>query len=109
MTIIIYCDNKSTIQIVANPVFHKRTKHIEINFHVVREKVLAGTIHLMHVITKEQVADIFTKSLHPDPFNTLQVKLRMIDMHSNLRGPMDDKIDEATRSIQTFNTKTENN
>ena len=46
-----------------NPVFHARTKHIEVHYHFVREKVLVGNIDLVYVSTQEQVADIFTKSL----------------------------------------------
>ncbi|GAU46826.1 hypothetical protein TSUD_100440 [Trifolium subterraneum] len=62
------------------------TKHIEIDCHVVRDKVESGLIHLLHVPSKEQVVDILTKSLHPGPFNTLHAKLGMIDIFSSLRG-----------------------
>jgi len=43
--------------------FHARTKHIEVHYHFIREKVLAGEIDLIYVSTEDQVADIFTKVL----------------------------------------------
>ena len=42
--IMLYCNNMSSIQLARNPVFHARTKHIEVHYHFVREKVLAGEI-----------------------------------------------------------------
>lgn len=72
MPIIIYGDNASTLHIATNPVFHERTKHIEIDCHMVRDKALTCTIHLMLVTSKEKVDDILTKSLHPGPFYNLK-------------------------------------
>ncbi|GKC20988.1 ribonuclease H-like domain-containing protein [Tanacetum coccineum] len=59
----LYCDNSSAIQIAANPVFHERTKHFELDVHFVREKVLAGVIKTVKVSSNLQTADVFTKCL----------------------------------------------
>ena len=61
--ITLYWDNMNSIQLANNPMFHVRTKHIEVHYHYVREKVLAHEIELVYVNTHEQVANIFTKSL----------------------------------------------
>ncbi|GKG09278.1 hypothetical protein Tco_0338024, partial [Tanacetum coccineum] len=59
----LFCDNSSAIQIVANPVFHERTKHFELDVHFVREKVLAGIIKTVKISSGLQTADVFTKCL----------------------------------------------
>jgi hypothetical protein len=60
---ILLCDNQSSIHIAANPVFHVRTKYIEMDYHVVPEQVQAGTIRTQHVRTTQQCVNIFTKPL----------------------------------------------
>lgn len=57
------CDNKSALLLAANPVFHKRTKHLETYVHFVREKVAAGVIKTIKIESINQVADILTKGL----------------------------------------------
>lgn len=57
------CDNQSAIQLAENPVFHARTKHVEVHHHFIREKVLQGEIEMRAVNTDDQLADIFTKGL----------------------------------------------
>jgi len=59
---LLYCDNDSTRYIVANPVFHEHTKHIEIDCHIVREKLKKCLIHLLPISTTEQLADMYTKA-----------------------------------------------
>jgi len=60
---IVYCDNVSAIYMTANPVHHRRTKHIEIDIHFVREKVALGQIRVLHVPSSHQYANIMTKGL----------------------------------------------
>jgi len=57
------CDNQAAIYIARNPVFHERTKHIELDCHFVREQLQQGLVSLSHVSTKCQLADIMTKPL----------------------------------------------
>eukprot|EP00268_Persea_americana_P025822 TRINITY_DN25195_c0_g2_i1.p1 TRINITY_DN25195_c0_g2~~TRINITY_DN25195_c0_g2_i1.p1 ORF type:complete len:278 (+),score=33.22 TRINITY_DN25195_c0_g2_i1:2074-2907(+) len=66
--LILWCDNISASSLAANPVFHARTKHVEADYHFVREKVLQKTMEVRYVNTQDQLADIFTKGLHPRRF-----------------------------------------
>jgi hypothetical protein len=59
----LFMDNKSAINLAENPIHHKRSKHIRIKYHWIREQIQASVVKLQHVSTTEMVADIFTKSL----------------------------------------------
>jgi hypothetical protein len=57
----LWCDNLGATYLTANPIFHARTKHIEVDFHFVREKVSQGALNVRFVSSADQVADGFTK------------------------------------------------
>ena len=78
----VYCDSKSAIYLAHNPAFHERSKHIELDCHVVREKINSKLIHLLPISTKDQLADAFTKPLHYPIFSSIMFKLGLCSLHS---------------------------
>jgi len=84
--IVIYCDNISSILLANNPVYHVRTKHIEVHYHFIRKKVLAREINLIHISTKDQVADIFIKALSTKKLRKFRIMLGVLEVDLNLRG-----------------------
>lgn len=76
----IYIDNKSAIDLVKNPIFHRRSKHIDIRFHFIRECVERGEIIIKHVRTEEQRADVLTKAMSKVKFEQMKALLGVKDL-----------------------------
>ncbi|XP_071704681.1 uncharacterized mitochondrial protein AtMg00810-like [Rutidosis leptorrhynchoides] len=90
----ILCDNKSALFFSQNPISHKRSKHIDIDYHFVCELIAAGRLHTTFVPTTLQVAIIFTKSLPRPQFESFRTKLRVSPPALCLRGVLEIKIDK---------------
>ncbi|KAL5746433.1 hypothetical protein ACOSP7_027579 [Xanthoceras sorbifolium] len=107
---IIWCDNLGAKSLAQNPVFHSRTKHIEIDVHFVRGKVANNQVEVCYVPTGLQIADILTKNLPISRFAQLRFMLTVVSSQSSLRE--DDSVqssssDGAVRTSQRGNKVSE--
>uniref|UniRef100_A0A803QIH1 Reverse transcriptase Ty1/copia-type domain-containing protein n=1 Tax=Cannabis sativa TaxID=3483 RepID=A0A803QIH1_CANSA len=103
-TAIIWCDNSRARQLASNPMFHSRTKHIEIDVHFVREKVMNKSVEVRYIPSKEQIADILTKSLPITAFHYLKDKLTVCHSsqhslrgHVEMKGPMSAQLEDEIK------------
>lgn len=68
---ILWCNNLGATYLTVNPIFHARTKHIEVDFHFVREQVARKAMDVRFISSKDQLADLFTKALSRSPFDSI--------------------------------------
>ena len=76
------CDNQVVLHISSNPIFHERTKHIEVDCHFIREKIASGCMATSFVNSNDQLADIFTKSLRGPRKKYICDKLGAFDLYA---------------------------
>ena len=111
---LLWCDNVSALAIATNPVFHARTKHIKVDYHFVREKVLRRDVMLKFISTHDQLADLFTKGLPSPRFNWLTsklmwkfpIRLRGDESHDSTGGPAYSSHEEEEEAPKATSVKT---
>nr|CAN81985.1 hypothetical protein VITISV_001567 [Vitis vinifera] len=82
----LYCDDTSALHMTINLVFHARSKHIELDYHFVREQVALGLLFTQHISTEKQVANLFTKPMSKAALSNFQTKLCLQPQHSLREG-----------------------
>ena len=79
----ILCDNQGALKLIRNPEFHRRTKHIDIRFHFIRDQFLRKVFEPEYICTEEQKADLFTKALTVEKFCHFRKQIGCIQMPEN--------------------------
>lgn len=83
---ILWCDNLSAKALASNPVFHARSKHIEVDVHFIRDQVLSNKVVVVYVLSSDQIADCLTKALTHTKFTQFRDKLGVTKLPTRLRG-----------------------
>ncbi|KAA3481046.1 hypothetical protein EPI10_021442 [Gossypium australe] len=83
-SLVVWCDNTSTVSMAANLIHHTRVKHIETDHHFVREKVLDDVLQVNFVPSTKQVVDVLTKPITPKQFTSIRNALRVLSVDDDL-------------------------
>jgi len=82
----LYTDSKPTSDIASNLVHHERTKHIQLDYHLIREKLQEGLLNIIHIASRYQLANALTKPLSCLTLTPILSKIGMVNIHSHLEG-----------------------
>lgn len=83
---VIYCDNVGATNLCSNPIFHSHMKHVDLDYHFIREQVQNGALRVTHVSSTDQLADALSKALPRQRFQQLMIKIGLSSRRSILRG-----------------------
>jgi hypothetical protein len=73
-------DSKSALALARNPVFHERSKHIDLRYHFIQNCLAEGTVRATYINTVDQLADILTKALERVKFQELRARIGMVQI-----------------------------